>query len=412
MLEFIHVALLPHDTAYFSVIWQNRTWRAMLIPYEIDVPQADLEDLASRLAKFRAPPDPEARGWEDGVNLKYLEELIAYWRDGFNWRAQEKALNTLGHYLADVGDARLHFIHAKGRGPKPLPLVLAHGWPDGFQRFIKVLPLLTDPGAHGGDPADAFDVVIPSLPGFAFSPRGENGPLRSEYGHLFHDLMTQVLGYDRYGAHGGDVGAVVCDQLCSDHAEAVVGVHFANVPMARGAGAAENLTDAERKFLAQVQEFQKMGAGYMHLQGTKPWTPASALNDSPGGLAAWIVEKMYAWSDCNGDLERCYTKDEILTNVMLYWVTQSIGTSFLSYRDFMKPQNTTSPTAVTANPKSTAPAGFAVFPKDIATPPREWAERFYDVRHWSKMPSGGHFTAWEEPELFAADIRAFFRPLR
>jgi microsomal epoxide hydrolase len=383
----------------------------MVTPYKIAVSQADLDDLKRRLMAFRAPPNPENRGWEDGVDLAYLAELVAYWRDGYDWRAQEAALNEQGHYLADVAGSRLHYVHEKGRGPAPLPLVLAHGWPDGFQRFTKVVPLLTDPAAHGGDPADSFDVVIPSLPGFAFSPRQKDGPVRSEYGRLFHILMTDVLGYDRYGAHGGDVGAVVCDKLCTDYADAVVGVHFANVPMARGAVAPESLTDAEKAFLAQMQEFQKSGAGYMHLQGTKPWTPAAALNDSPAGLAAWIVEKMYAWSDCEGDIERRFTKDEILTNVMLYWITQSIGTSFLSYRDFMKPRSA-APAAGKEKKGRGAPAGFALFPKDIAMPPREWAERFYDVRRWSEMPAGGHFTAWEEPELFAEDVRAFFRPLR
>jgi microsomal epoxide hydrolase len=226
--------------------------------------------------------------------------------------------------------------------------------------------------------------------------------------------MTEALGYARYGAHGGDIGAVVCDQLCRNHADAVVGVHFTNVPMGHTAADTGNLTEAERTFLAQMRQFQKWGAGYMHIQGTKPWTPAAALNDSPAGLAAWIVEKMYAWSDCQGDIERRFTKDEILTNVMLYWITQSIGTSFLCYRDFTKPQDraTSHGAEENADRSRSAPAGFAVFPKEIANAPREWAERFYDVRHWSVMPAGGHFAAWEEPARLAADLRTFFRPFR
>jgi len=383
-------------------------------PYKVAVEQSVLDDLASRLSAFRIPPSPEDRGWEDGTNLHYLAELVSYWHDRFDWRAQEASLNRFGHYLADVSGTRLHFIHERGRGPAPLPLVLAHGWPDGFQRFIKLIPLLTDPAAHGGDAADAFDVVVPSLPGFGFSLRHKEGPTRADFGKLFHRLMTEVLGYTRYGAHGGDVGAVVCDQLCRNHADTVVGVHFTNVPMGQTAADTDNLTEAERTFLAQIQQFQKFGAGYMHIQGTKPWTPAAALNDSPAGLAAWIVEKMYAWSDCQGDIERRFTKDEILTNVMLYWVTQSIGTSFLCYRDFMKPQAgaTSHGGDGDADCPRCAPTGFAIFPKEIANAPREWAERFYDVRHWSEMPTGGHFAAWEEPARLADDLRKFFRPFR
>jgi pimeloyl-ACP methyl ester carboxylesterase len=381
-------------------------------PYQIYIEQAVLDDLSKRLSAFRIPPSPEERHWEDGVDLNYLAELIDYWRDQYDWRPQETALNQLAHRMADVGGTRLHFVHTSGRGPKPLPLVLAHGWPDGFQRFIKLIPLLTDPAAHGGDAADAFDVIIPSIPGFAFSPRHEKGPVGAEFGRLFHLLMTDVLGYERYGAHGGDLGAFVCDQLCLNHADTVVGVHFTNVPKGQTPPDSADLSQLEQSFLARAQEFQKSGAGYLHLQGTKPWTPAVALNDSPAGLAAWIVEKMYAWSDCGGELERCFTKDEILTNVMIYWITQSIGTSFLTYRDFLKPKAEPSSPVTYDKQFRGAPAGFAIFPRDINCPPREWAERFYDVRHWSEMPSGGHFAAWEKPTELAEDIRTFFRPLR
>jgi pimeloyl-ACP methyl ester carboxylesterase len=385
----------------------------MIESYKVAVEQGVLDDLSTRLARFRSPPSPEDKGWEDGTDLRYLDELVGYWRERFDWRAQEAALNRFGHHFAEVDGRRLHFIHERGRGPAPLPLVLAHGWPDGFQRFIKLIPLLTDPAAHGGDAIDAFDVVAPSLPGFGFSPRDERGPARSDFGKVIHQLMADALGYRRYGAHGGDVGAVVCDQLCRNHADAVVGVHFTNVPMQTMAAKADNLTGAERYFLSQMEQFQKFGAGYMHIQGTKPWTPAAALNDSPAGLAAWIVEKMYAWSDCEGDIERRFSKDEILTNVMLYWITESIGTSFLCYRDFMKPQNASASQGGTAvEPPRPAPAGFAMFPKEIANAPREWAERFYDVRHWTEMPAGGHFGAWEEPARLAEDLREFFRPLR
>ena len=383
----------------------------MIQPFEISVDPDVLDDLRQRLRAFRSPPFIEDQGWGDGVDLRYLAELVDYWLHQFDWRVQEAALNRYGHFIADVRGTKLHFVHERGLGAAPLPLVLVHGWPDGFQRFDKLIPLLTDPGAHGGDAADAFDVVVPSLPGCGFSPRGSDGPSLDEFGAVLHSLMSDVLGYDRYGAHGGDVGAMVCDQLCRDRETTLAGVHFTNVPATRGVPGFDGLTAAEQDFLARRQEFLKLGGGYMHIQGTKPWTPAVALNDSPAGLAAWIVEKIQAWSDCGGDIERRFTKDEILTNVMLYWITQSIGTSFLGYRDLAKPRHGP-PKATGENRSRGAVVGFAMFPKDIANAPREWAERFYDVRHWSEMPSGGHFAAWEEPGLLAEDIRTFFRPLR
>jgi pimeloyl-ACP methyl ester carboxylesterase len=386
----------------------------MITPFRIAVDQTALDDLALRLRTFRQPPSPEDRGWEDGTDLDYLAELIAYWRDSYDWRAHEAALNRFGHFTTEIGDARLHFLHEKGRGPTPLPLLLAHGWPDGFQRFVKLIPLLTDPTAHGGDAADAFDVVVPSLPGFGFSPRLAQGAGHAQFGGLFHTLMTDVLGYARYGAHGGDVGATVCEQLCRNHFFALVGVHMTNVPLLHARTPPKDLSAAEQLYLAGVEKFRVEGGGYMHLQGTKPWTPAAALNDSPAGLAAWIVEKFHDWSDCGGDVERRFTKDELLTNVMLYWVTQSIGTSFLYYRDLAKPGvacGAVEKAKDALSPKG-APTGFAVFPKEIANAPREWAERFYDVRQWTEMPAGGHFAALEEPERLAEDLRAFFRPLR
>lgn len=384
----------------------------MLRPYEISVGQDTLDDLHRRLAMFRRTSAVEDRGWEDGIDLRYLDELLAYWRERFDWRTQEATLNRLRHYMADMHGTPLHFVHERGRGPAPLPLLLVHGWPDGFQRFTKLIALLTDPAAHGGIAADAFDVVVPSLPGCGFSARNADGPSLDTFGELLHHLMTDVLGYPRFGAHGGDVGAVVCDQIHQRHGDTLAGVHFTNVPVTIGVPDTDDLTEAEKEFLARRQDFQKVGGGYAHLQGTKPWTLAVGLDDSPAGLAAWIVEKMQAWSDCGGNVERRFSKDELLTNVMLYWITRSIGTSFLGYRDLTKPRAPSAP-AVADGPRSRGPAvGFAIFPKDIANAPREWAERFYDVRHWSEMPSGGHFTAWEEPELLAEDIRTFFRTLR
>lgn len=391
-------------------------------PFRISVPQAVLDDLARRLAAFRPPPSPEAPDWKDGMRADVLAELVEYWRTTYDWRAQEAALNALPQFRAACGPASLHFVHVEGRGPAPMPLLLAHGWPDGFNRFSRIIPLLTDPGAHGGDPADAFTVVAPSLPGYGFSPRAAHGTGAAQFGAICHTLMTEVLGFARYGAHGGDIGSMVCEQLGRDHAEAVVGVHLTDVPLGHAQTPSGAVSAAETRYLAAVQRFRAQGGGYMHIQGTRPWTPAAALNDSPAGLLAWMVEKFQAWSDCGDDPRRRYTPDELITNVMLYWVTQSIGTSFLAYRDFTKPGRAR---AAIEGAKALvagqgpgpgtgpgAPAGFALFPKDIASPPREWAERFFDVRHWTEMPAGGHFAALEEPGRLAADLRAFFRPLR
>jgi microsomal epoxide hydrolase len=386
----------------------------MTEPFRIAIDQTILDDLNRRLDKFRPAPSPESSGWADGCDKSYLAELVNYWRHEYDWRLQEAALNRFKHFTAEVKDTTLHFIHEKGDGLKPLPLVLAHGWPDGFQRFAKLIPMLTNPGDYGASPEDAFDVVVPSLPGFGFSPRQAHGTTLPEFGNLFHALMTDVLGYKRYGAHGGDIGSVVCDQLCHQ-TKAVVGVHFVNVPLRHTQNPPKDLSAAEKVYLVALQRFQVEGGGYMHLQRTRPWTPAAALNDSPAGLAAWIVEKFYAWSDCGGQIESRFSKDELLTNIMLYWVTQSIGTSFLAYRDMAKPAvKDTSPveSAKARDNSASVPCGFAVFPKEILNAPRQWAERFYDVRSWTDMRAGGHFAALEEPEQLAEDIRAFFRPLR
>ena len=390
----------------------------MIQPFRIAVDQPVLDDLARRLASYRAPPSPEAPDWDDGTDLSYLADLVAHWRDRYDWRAAEAKLNRFAQFTAPVGRTTLHFIHERGRGPAPLPLLLAHGWPDSPFRFARLIPLLTDPAAHGGDPRDAFDVVAPSLPGYAWSTRPARGADDFHFGQLFDRLMTEVLGYPRYGAHGGDIGSIVCEQLGRGHAAihggAVVGVHLTDVPIQHAQTPPADLSAKEKAYLAQVERFSQLGGGYKHIQGTRPWTPAAALNDSPAGLAAWIVEKFYHWSDCGDDIESRYSKDELITHVMLYWVTQTIGTSFLAYRDFTKPgavRGAVEKVKEWLAPKG-APAGFALFPKDIARPPREWAERFYDVRRWSEMERGGHFAALEEPERLAEEIRAFFRPLR
>jgi pimeloyl-ACP methyl ester carboxylesterase len=385
----------------------------LLEPFKIAVPDDVLQDLRRRLETARLG-SVEKDGWEGGTDPAYLRDLVDYWRNGYDWRAQEALLNSFRHLRGTVDGTSLHLIHEKGRGPAPLPLILTHGYPDSFFRFYKLIPLLTDPVAHGGDPADAFDVVAPSLPGYAFSEaRVDKGGLFG-FGDLWRKLMTDELGYEKFGAHGGDWGSTVTEHLARSHAGSLVGIHLTDVPFWHFFQKPDKPSVAERKYLDEIERFQKEGGAYAMIQGTRPRTAAPALNDSPAGLAAWIIEKFYEWSDCAGDIETRFTKDELLTNIMLYWTTQTIESSFQPYRDVMKAGalRWTMEAAKGWAGSSKTPTGFALFPKDISTPPREWAERFYNVQRWTEMPRGGHFAALEEPVLLAEDIRAFFRPLR
>ena len=385
----------------------------MLEPFEIAVSDTILEDLALRLRVARLPPNA-ANDWDAGMSPTYLRELITYWRDRFEWRSQEALLNRFQHYRGEVDGTRIHFIHERGQGPSPLPLILTHGYPDSFFRFYKLIPLLTDPAAHGGDPIDAFDVVVPSLPGYGFSePREGNGGVFG-FGDLWQKLVTEELGYSRFGAHGGDWGSIITEQLARSHASSVVGIHLTDVPFWHIFQTPSDLTQDEQKFLERNKRWQKEGGAYAMIQGTRPRTAAVGLTDSPAGLAAWIVEKFQEWSDCGDDIESSYSKDELLTNVMLYWATETIGSSFQPYHDVM---NAGAVRWIKEKAKdwlgsSTTPAGFALFPKDISSPPREWAERFFNVQRWTEMPRGGHFAALEDPQHLAEDICEFFRPLR
>jgi microsomal epoxide hydrolase len=381
-------------------------------PYRIDVPQAELDDLRDRLLRTRWI-DPVDDGWAHGANLQYLRTLTSYWARRFDWREQEAALNKLPQFRAIVDGVGIHFIHVRGVGPRPMPIVLTHGFPDSFVRFLKVVPLLADPAAHGGDPADAFDVVVPSLPGYAFSDPPAAGTTFG-IGDLWHGLMTRVLGYARFGAHGGDWGSTVTEQIARSHAGSVAGIHLTDVPFWHAFRKPPDASAAEQAFLERNEAWIRQEGAYALIQGTRPLSLAPGLGDSPAGLAAWMVEKFQRWSDCGGDLESRFSRDEILTNLTIYWVTRTIGSAFQPYVDF-----TTSGAARWLIEgfkqwvgSKAVPAGFALFPKDISHPPREWAARFFDVRRWTAMPRGGHFAAMEEPGLLVEDLRAFFRPLR
>jgi pimeloyl-ACP methyl ester carboxylesterase len=379
-------------------------------PLTIHVPDAVLDDLRWRLAQTRFPEAIPGSGWDYGSNLEYLTDLVHYWYTDFDWRAQEAQPNRWHHYQTLVGGLHMHFIHERGVGPDPMPLVMTHGWPSCFVEMTKILPLLTDPGRHGGDPADAFDVVVPSLPGFGFSdPAMERGMDVRRVAGFWHTLMTTNLGYPRFAAQGGDIGAGVTAWLGYAHADSLCGIHLTSItrPTPYLGPDATPLTAAEQALIDQRAHWQHEEGGYAHLQGTKPQPLAYGLNDSPAGLAAWIVEKYRTWSDCHGDVETRFTKDDLLTIVTLYWVTQTIRSSTRMYRE-----NQRTVWVIGKDEKVPAPAGMALFPQDIARQPREWGERSYHIVRWAEMPRGGHFAAWEEPELLAQEVRAFFRPLR
>jgi pimeloyl-ACP methyl ester carboxylesterase len=382
-------------------------------PLDIRVADSTLRDLRARLTTTRLPPD-DASDWEAGTSPAYMRELVDYWRTDFDWRARETELLRFRHYTAAISGTTVHFVHERGKGDNPLPIVLTHGFPDSFYRFHALIPLLADPAAHGGDASDAFHVVVPSIPGYAFSTPSDN---RSDLFHLadrWHDLMTG-LGYEKFGAHGGDFGALVTEHLARSYADALVGIHLTDVPYWHSMRKPRKHTDAEAAYFAAIDTFQREQGAYTMIQGNRPQTLADGLNDSPAGLAAWIVSFFERWSDCDGDLESVFSKDELLTNVMLYWVTQSVGPSFSPYYDVLHAGAGRWMLEVAkhkAGGTKKVPAGFAMFPKDLANAPREWAERFFDVQRWSEMSHGGHFAAMEQPELLAEEIRAFFRPLR
>jgi pimeloyl-ACP methyl ester carboxylesterase len=327
----------------------------------------------------------------------------------FNWKSQLDRVATLNHNRYQAREGHIHFIHEKGKGPSPLPLILTHGWPGSFLEMLKILPLLTDPAAYGHDAADAFDVVIPSLPGFGYSDKpAQPGMNFFRVAEIWAELMS-ALGYERFAVQGGDLGAGVSTALGLRYSHRIIGVHLNYIPgsyrphLPDGA----TLTATEERFLASAASWFDQNGAYAHLQGTRPDTPAYALNDSPVGLAAWIVEKFREWSDCEGDVYRSFTRDELLANVTLYWMTQTIFSSFLMYHAGRK-----APLRFAADDFVHVPCAIAHFPKEIVFPPQEWVERGYNVQRWTEMPKGGHFAAAERPDLLAADIRAFFRPLR
>jgi epoxide hydrolase len=376
--------------------------------FAIHVAEADLADLKARLARARLPDEIPGSDWTYGTNRAYLESLIRYWRDTFDWRAQERALNRFEQFTTTIDGLKIHFIHRRSNERNALPLLITHGWPGSFVEFTKVIEPLTDPVRHGGRAADAFDLVIPSLPGFGFSekPR-ERGFDPTRMAAIEAKLMAR-LGYARYGVQGGDWGSVIGTRVALTDAPHVAGLHLNMCRTAPppGSNPTEGLTAAEVDRLKRFDAWQAEETGYQRIQGTKPQTLGYALNDSPVGLAAWIVEKFRSWCDCGGNPETIFTKDELLTNITLYWVTQTATSSARIYYE-----NVHTPFALGGR-RIDAPTACADFPKEVIWSPRKWMEARYNITRWTEMPRGGHFAAFEQPALFVDDVRAFFRDLR
>lgn len=378
-----------------------------ITPFRINVPESTLKDLKERLAKTRFPSEIEQSGWDYGSNLAYMKELVAYWRTTFNWREQERKLNQLPQFKTTIDGISLHFVHQRSSQPNATPLVMIHGWPGSFFEFTKVIGPLTEPAKFGGAASDAFHIVAVSLPGYGFSSQPRtSGYSPARIARIVARLMAR-LGYARYGAQGGDWGAAIVRQLGLVDKDHLIGLHsnmcIANAPP--GANPNEGVPEAERKQMQAAQARSANELGYFQIQSTKPMTVGYGLNDSPAGLAAWIVEKFRAWSDSDGNVEKKFSKDDLLTNVMIYWVTETAPSSVRIYYENRVDPGLTGRVEV--------PFGCARFPREMfAIAPTKWIEAQYNVQQLTDMPRGGHFAALEEPQLLVEDVRKFFRGRR
>jgi pimeloyl-ACP methyl ester carboxylesterase len=373
-------------------------------PFRIAVPDEVLNDLRARLRQTRWPEQETVADWSQGAPLSYVQEVCRYWADGYDWRSREQALNRFSQFKTTIDGVGIHFIHVRSPQENAFPLVITHGWPGSVVEFHKVIEPLTNPPAHGGDPADAFHVVCPSLPGYGFSDKptgsGWNVP---RIATAWDELMGRI-GYDRYGAQGGDWGAAVTTAIGEQNLGHCVGIHL-NMPVAGpGSASRENPSPEDEAAFRARKYYDQWDSGYSKQQSTRPQTLGYGLTDSPAGQAAWILEKFWAWTDCDGHPENVLSRDEMLDNIMLYWATGSATSSARLYWESF---------ARMAGGQVAVPSGVASFPKEIIKVPRKWAERRYtDLRHWTDMPKGGHFAAFEQPELFVQDLRAFFRLVR
>tara|TARA_B100000959_G_scaffold857_1_gene855 strand:- start:3508 stop:4704 length:1197 start_codon:yes stop_codon:yes gene_type:complete len=385
---------------------------APITPFEIAVPDAAIADLQRRLRNTRLPDQIDNSSWEYGTDIAYLTELIEYWQDDFDWREQETQLNQFDQFKTEIDGLAMHFIHQRSENPDAIPLMIVHGWPGSISEFTKIIGPLTDPLAHGGDSADAFHVIAPSLPGFGFSGiPNQPGYSPEKIAHVLAALMEKI-GYPRYAIAGGDWGAIINRHLANNYPQRLIGLH-SNMMLAGAPSDPQQrdaVTDAEEAARTARGAYMQNERAYQQIQGSKPQTLGYGLNDSPAGLAAWITEKFHGWTDmpqgADGYLDNHFSKDEILTNIAIYWFTGTITASTRIYYENSK-------TAV-ENPIGyiDVPTGAAIFPAEIFITPRAWAEAAYDLRHWSVMDEGGHFAALEKPQLYLNDLRDFFRLLR
>jgi pimeloyl-ACP methyl ester carboxylesterase len=376
-------------------------------PFRVNVPQAAIRRILTRVREARWPDKLDAADWRYGANWDYMKALAEYWATRYDWKKAEASLNRYPQFVAPVEDYQIHFYHVPGKGPRPIPLILTHGWPGSVFEFLEAIGPLADPAAHGGSPADAFDVVVPSLPGFGFSSKPKGKPIGPPTtARLWHNLMTRVLGYSKYGAQGGDWGQAVTLQLAQQFPDSLTGIHL---NAAGGALAADaEPTEEERAWQRASAAARATEIDYFNEQMHKPQTVAFALSDNPLGAAAWIVEKMKGWSDSTDDLDRTFTKDQVLTNIMIYLVTDTAGTGVWFYR------GNADDAAPPRRGKLPVPTGFAAFPREMPylQPPRSVLERNLNLVHYAKMSKGGHFACLEQPQLFVEDVRAFFRTVR
>ena len=380
----------------------------MIRPFQIEVPVDTLELIRRQVASYAWHEMPDDGGWAYGANLEYMKELCTYWLDEFDWRVQEAAINRFAHFIAPVDGIDLHFIHEKGSGPAPMPLIISHGWPGSIVEFLKIIEPLAHPERFGGSSEDAFDVIAPSLPGFGFSGRPPRPIGPRKIARLFDTLMTDVLEYPSYLAQGGDWGGAISSWLGFEHAPACRAIHI-NIFTMRSPNGPQSRE--EEAWATQFKRDQLMEDGYRTQQATKPQTLSYAMMDSPVGVAAWIIEKFNSWSDTVGDdIESVYTKDELLTNIMVYLVTRTFNTaSWIYYGRREEGGRVLSP----EGQRVEVPTAAALFPAELLSwPPRSYAERVYNITRWTEMPRGGHFAALEQPTLLIDDIRAFARTLR
>ena len=367
--------------------------------FEVNISDEVLNDLQARLADTRWPDEVEDAGWAYGTNLDYLQELVSYWQDGFDWRAQEARINAFDNFMAEVDGTSVHFVQELGEGEDAVPVLVLHGWPSSFVQMLDLIPLLT-----AEEDGLSFDVVVPSLVGYGFSEiPNEPGMSVAKMAELFHKLMTETLDYEQYAVRGSDLGAGVIQQMALLYPDEIIGVHLSGTnPFV--AEVPDDLTEAEQEFVGNAQAWYAQEMAYAMEQSSYPQTLAYGLNDSPAGLASWIIEKFRAWSDNDGDLESAFTKDELLTNLTIYWATQTINPSMRLYYETARDPGQFGRVEV--------PTGMLMTDKDMFPTPREWAERSYNVVHWTPVSVGGHFLEWEAPELVAEDMRAFFTSLQ